>query len=1050
MKLSTSYKTSQFAQIGERLSNPFPGLRPFGIDEAHLFFGREGQSDEILLKLAQNRFAAVLGFSGSGKSSLIYCGLIPILHGGFMTEAGADWRIIVMRPGTNPIDNLAEALVAGSEEYESISTEQQVIRKTVLATILRSSSLGLIEAVKHLRADTKENILVLVDQFEEIFRYKKLETKVAGIDESSLFVALLVEAVRRQQEPIYVALTMRSDFIGECATFPELTQMINDSHYLIPQMNREHKRMAIEGPVAVGGGKVAPRLAQQLLNDVGESPDQLPILQHALMRTWQHWRANHRKDELIDLQHYNAIGTLKEALSQHANEAYDSLNKREQRICEVMFKALTEHGAEGKMIRRPTKLGIMASIAGVSEEDMARVVERFREPGRTLLMPPHEVVIDSDTVVDISHESLMRIWTRLKTWVEEESRSAEMYLKLSEASERYQKGAAGLWAMPDLQLALNWKEETKPTLLWGRRYHPAFERTMVFLETSRRSYQNDQQNKERLQRRKIRIRNIIAVVFAFIAVAFVFLTYLSLTKAAEAEASAKQARTAEEDAKKALEDAKIAEADAKRQRDKARSATDQAQKALTEAQQARDQAQRAEKDALEQKVIAEEQKLAAEKAEKKAAAARDQAVAEKEEADRQRQLAITAQERADRLRYQAIAQSMAVKVEDQRDQQQKTLMAMQAYLFYDEYGEKLYNADIYEGVYNAYKANAGDDANHYSVHEGTVRAVTFANKADMVYSSSSDGKVYRWTLASTEKTPTLIYDMSDKNMVFRVLVPIAGGSRLVTTGEASTYSSRRIHIIDARNGGAIKILTAPTQFVYDLAVTSDEKEFISVGRDRRIYRGSLTTDGEYSAIGRSEALVHKISLSPDDKTLATVDASGKVILWDIRTGKKRVIYQASTSMHAVCFSHSGKFLALGDASGEIILWDMEKNVPYTDLSAHSTQVQDIRFSMDDRLMASAGWDKTVKVWDIENINDLPIVLKDHSDWVWNVAFSHDGKQLATASSDQLLRVYPTQAGDMISILCPNASRNMSKKEWIRFVAEDIDYRITCEEYLKGE
>ena len=1050
MKLSTSYKTSQLAQIGERLSNPFPGLRPFGIDEAHLFFGREGQSDEMLLKLAQNRFTAVLGFSGSGKSSLIYCGLIPILHGGFMTEAGADWRIIVMRPGTNPIDNLAEALVAGSEEYESISVEQKIIRKTVLATILRSSSLGLIEAVKHLRADTQENIMILVDQFEEIFRYKKLETRIVGVDESSLFVGLIVEAVRRQQEPIYVTITMRSDFIGECAGFPELTQMINDSHYLIPQMNRENKRMAIEGPMAVGGAKIAPRLVQQLLNDVGESPDQLPILQHALMRTWQHWQASHRKDEVIDLQHYNAIGTLKEALSQHANEAYDSLNKREQRICEVMFKALTEYGAEGKMIRRPTKLGTISSIAGVNEEDMIRVIDRFREPGRTLLMPPHEVPIDSDTVIDISHESLMRIWTRLNTWVEEESRSAEMYLKLSEAAERYQRGAAGPWVMPDLQLALNWKEENKPTLPWGRRYHPAFERTTVFLETSRRSYQSEQENKERLQRRKIRIRNIIAIVFAFIAVAFVFLTYLSLTNAAEAEASAKQAKAAEEDAKKALEDARIAEADAKRQRDKAREATDQAEKALIEARQARDQAQQAEKAALEQKAIAEVQKQAAEKAEKQAAAARDQAVIEKEEANRQRQLAIAAQERADKLRYQAIAQSMAIKVEDQRDREQKTLMAMQAYLFYDEYGEKSYNADIYEGVYNAYKTNAGNSVNYYSTHKGTVRAVTFANENNVVYSSSSDGKIYRWTVGDTEKISTLLYDKSDENMVFRVLVPIPGRDRLVAAGETSTYDSRRIYIIDAKNGSALRILTAPTQFTYDLVVSSDGQEFFSVGRDRRIYRGSLKAGGEYASIGRNEVPIYKISLSPDNKTLATADMAGKIILWDVESASSRTIYQASSPMYSVRFSHSGKLLAFGDASGEVILWDMKKNVPYTDLSAHNTHVQDIRFSTDDKLMATASWDKTAKIWDLRNINDLPIVLKDHGDWVWNVSFSPDGRHVATAGGDRLMRIYPTLAGDMVSILCQNANRNMSAKEWARFVAEDIDYRITCQEYPKGE
>ena len=232
-------------------------------------------------------------------------------------------------------------------------------------------------------------------------------------------------------------------------------------------MTRDQKRTAIEGPVAVGGGKIAPRLTQQLLNDVGDNPDQLPILQHALMRTWAYWTENRKVGEQIDLRHYNSIGTLREALSLHANEAFDSLSKREKEICEVMFKALTERGSENQGIRRPTKLSTVAAIAGVSEDEVIRVVERFREPGRSLLMPPFGIRLESETVVDISHESLMRIWIRLKRWLDEESKAAEMYLKLSEAAERYQEGKAGLWQMPDLQLALNWREENRPYIGLG-------------------------------------------------------------------------------------------------------------------------------------------------------------------------------------------------------------------------------------------------------------------------------------------------------------------------------------------------------------------------------------------------------------------------------------------------------------------------------------------------------------------------------------------------------------------------------------------------------
>src|SRR5688572_4962970 len=400
-------------------ANPFPGLRPFKIEESHLFFGREGQSDEVLLKLSKHRFVGVIGPSGSGKSSFIYCGVMPILYGGFLTDASPDWEVVVTRPGAGPIDNLAESLLKNNPEYTSSDSEEKKIKRTIFSTLLRSSSLGLVEAIEQTRKDADVNYLVLVDQFEELFRFKESHD-ANSVNETLAFVNLLMEAVNYPDTPIYVAITMRSDFIGDCAQFPELTRKINDSHYLIPQLTRDQKRKAIEGPVAVGGANIAPRLTQQLLNDLGDNPDQLPILQHALMRTWSYW-SDYRdvQEESVDLKHYEAIGTMSEALSLHANEAYDELNEDQKRICEMMFKAITEKRGENFGIRRPTKLNEIAAIADVSEEDVIDVIDRFREQGRSLITPAFGTPIKSKSIVDLSHESLMRICVRLKTWVDD-------------------------------------------------------------------------------------------------------------------------------------------------------------------------------------------------------------------------------------------------------------------------------------------------------------------------------------------------------------------------------------------------------------------------------------------------------------------------------------------------------------------------------------------------------------------------------------------------------------------------------------------------------
>ena len=140
----------------KNLFNPFPGLRPFKVEESHLFFGREGQSEEILSKLSENKFVAVIGASGSGKSSLIYCGLVPILYGGFVGETSSQWEIIKTRPGNSPVENLANAITKPEVKEKK---ENELIKQKLNASILRSSSNGLIEILNQTYDFEKKNIL---------------------------------------------------------------------------------------------------------------------------------------------------------------------------------------------------------------------------------------------------------------------------------------------------------------------------------------------------------------------------------------------------------------------------------------------------------------------------------------------------------------------------------------------------------------------------------------------------------------------------------------------------------------------------------------------------------------------------------------------------------------------------------------------------------------------------------------------------------------------------------------------------------------------------
>lgn len=613
----TTQFTETFIELGIPI-NPFPGLRPFDFDESHLFFGRDGQSEQLISKLGRTRFLAVVGTSGSGKSSLVRAGLLPSLLGGFMSSAGSDWKIAIMRPGNDPIGNLAKALntpnVFGSE------IEENVVLQTALAeATLQRGSRGLIDVVRQAMISDNENLLVLVDQFEEIFRFERVAEDKGYENEAAAFVKLILEASRQREVPIYVILTMRSDYLGDCSQFWGLPEAINESQYLIPRLTRDQLREAMTGPISVARGNITSRLVARLLNDVGDNQDQLPVLQHLLMRVWDEWKEKRLEVEVevngkpvmkphkavhsgdaLDLCCYEAVGGMTHALSRHADEAFNELpNERSQKVAERLFKALTEKGPDNREIRRPVTLGELCSVVDASAAEVIAVVEVFRSPGRSFLMVPAGD-LNGDSLIDISHESLIRAWERLKKWVDEETRSARIYRRLAETAVLHKEAGAGLWRDPDLQIALTWREESKPNQVWARRYHGEFDLAMDFLDKSvaERSRETMEKVKEIQRQKTMKRTRLIALIFGgLFVVAVVALVFANQQRVransllAQVSQSAEKARVAELRAQQAL-------GTAEEQRKVALDSAAKAEQLSKEARLARDKAE-------EQKNLAE-------------------------------------------------------------------------------------------------------------------------------------------------------------------------------------------------------------------------------------------------------------------------------------------------------------------------------------------------------------------------------------------------------------------------------------------------------------
>ncbi len=475
--------------------NPYVGLRPFRDDENLLFFGRDEQTLELLQRLHANRFVAVVGSSGSGKSSLIRAGLIPALKGGFLVENSSQWLIAIMKPGQNPVYNLAATILSQiNPKIETSEIQAFVIR------IKKEGVSAILDVIEPLRENKNSNFFLLIDQFEELFRFSLKQKDASFKTEAIDFVNLILKLSEQKRIPFYVVLTMRSDFIGDCAQFFGLPEALNKSQYLVPRLNRLELKKVIEGPAKLYGGKFNTALTSQLINDLGEVKDELPLVQHALMRMWDHKHGAGTNGEL-NLEGYKQIGGIENALSIHADEALKELKPDELLLAKALFQALTTIDENGRKIRRPAKLSDLKELTNASEEKLLGVINNFIKNNRSFLIIDN-IGDSDDKLIDISHESLIRHWKTLNNWVDEESKAALQYTRLCDAYVAHKENRKDLLSGREFEIAQEWFEKFKPNKIWAARYNDNFGEGMKYLSDSAKVYNIQKRNARRIKRIK--------------------------------------------------------------------------------------------------------------------------------------------------------------------------------------------------------------------------------------------------------------------------------------------------------------------------------------------------------------------------------------------------------------------------------------------------------------------------------------------------------------------------------------------------------------------
>jgi WD40 repeat protein len=1007
--------------------NPFPGLRPFTPEESDLFFGREGESDEVLSKLLKNRFVTVMGASGTGKSSLIYCGVLPGIKK--LKENSKGWRIVSFRPGSDPFGNLTEAL----GESFSIPDSKKI-------GAISSDITGMISSIM---TDSDERLLLVIDQFEELFRYGTINEK--DNSGTARFIDSLVAAVTQSAVNIFTIITMRSDFIGECAVYQGLTRLINNSNYLVPHMGPENYRKAIEGPVKYAGAKIDPDLVDNLLSDIGERNDQLPVLQHAMMRTWTYWLEMDEPERPISKSDYVAVGTMSDAMSMHANEAFEELSPRGREICERMFKTITEKGSDNKGIRHPSSIKTIRTIAGCTAEELFVVVEKFRVPSRSFITPRYNVPLSDESIIDVSHESLMRLWGRLREWVDDEASSVQMYLRLSEASALYQKGKTSLWRPPDLQIAINWRDQHKPTLAWAERYDPAFERAMVYLRTSEKEFLDEEQNKIRLQKRQLKRTRIVAGILlgaSIISLGFMLFAFIQQIAAERQRVLAEQRKT-----------------EAEQQRLKADStavvATQQRSLAIQNASLAEQRAEEArieKENAERQRKIADLNANLAHENETLANIQKDSATRAKERALTNEKIAKLEREKALQLRMLSIGKAMSIKsLQAQSEKDLQALLAYQAYIFNNKYNGIKNDADIYAGLYNVSRQTGSGGYVSYKGHNGEIRSIAYVPGKNEFFTSGSDGRIIKWSMNGKEQTLQVIYSgKNEKTGAIEItdVIAVSPDASWLACGTSNTT----IRMIPLKPDATEYVLTGHKGRIKSLIYSYDGKYLYSAALDGKVLKWDLAARTSTN-VSDGSMKITSIDISSKDNMIAGITSDGKVVVWDPERMQDNFRLETTEkNIKVVRFSPGNNLLAIGDINGNVEIWDVILRKKISEIKAHDAQVNDIRFNSLYNQLATAGNDKKLKLFNLANLTEPPITFADNEGFVLVMQFSPDGQLIVSGAyegNDNLIS-RPSYVDYFIDGISDILTRNMTQEEWNTYVARDIPYEqtYTRKNYIK--
>ncbi len=1048
-----------------KVSAPFKGLDDFHVEDAHLFFGREALTMDLVKDVTDNRFLVVIGASGSGKSSLVQAGVIaslqsckPLADGSPPPFKLAPVLTHIIRPGAHPLRSLAISLTQGAE---SVTAIQMLIDD--MAANSRSLDLytaRLIDAYEKTQPQVtipgqtqrRQRLVIVVDQFEELFTECKDRT------EQQAFVSNLVYATAPTTDGVTtVILTLRADFYSQCFVFEDMLKLLEVQQRTVRRMTNEELRTAIEGPALREGWAFESGLIEAILNDVGDDIRVLPLLSHALLETWKR-----RKGCTMTLAGYEDAGRLEGAIGRTAESVYAAFSPAEQAIARNILLRLVNPGEGTEDTRRRATL---AELIPRSDEGPAiqSVLKRLADM---------RLITTDRESVELTHEALVRKWPEFQRWLSEDREGLRLQQHLAEAAGEWDaKGRSDeglLYRGGRLEDATRWVGKYPDR-------GSALERD--FLAASQAAIQRVADEKEVQQQRSGRRRRILLSVSTVIAI-------LAASVAAWAIWQTQQANNQQILGRSrgiaALVISQIAMGN-------------DTERGLLLAMEAISVTQAAglpytfeAADALRQALFMphlsaylvghEARVLSAQFSPngRSIVTASADNTARVWNAATGKQITLlrghegevtSAQFSPDSKSIVTASADKTARVWDAATGKQITLFrghedrVLDAQFSPDGKSIVTTSADKSARVWDA---ATGKQIALLSGHKDYVYTAQFSPDGESIVTVGADNTARMWNAATGRQT-ALLRGYED-HVLGAQFSP--DGESIVTASGGFYRSDNTARVWDAATGEQIALLRGHEDYVASAQFSPDSKSIVTASYDGTARVWDAATGKQIALLRGHEDHVLGAQFSPDGKSIVTVSSDNTVRMWDAATGKQTAllsgheahmltaefspdgksivtvssdniaqVWEAVTDKQMILssilpssyesyvtsadYSPDGRFIATASADGTVQVWDVVTGHKTDLFGGHDTDIYiaqySPQFSPDSKSIVTVDADNSAQVWDAATGRKIAL-LSGHDGHVYSAQFSRDGKSIVTASADNTARVWNATTGKQIALL----------------------------------